>query len=115
MGKKVAGTCYIKVDGAQLEVSGGVECPLAPFKRESVVPGFYKEEELVPYTKLEAVLTPDFPREKIINGTDMTITTEMANGGTYVLTGAYLVDEPTHKGDDGKTELQFDGKKGYWQ
>jgi hypothetical protein len=33
----------------------------------------------------------------------------------YVLSGAYLVDEPSSKGDDGSVELQFDGTKGVWQ
>ena len=37
MGQKVAGICYIKLDGQQLEVSGGVECPLLDVKREAVM------------------------------------------------------------------------------
>ncbi|MCF7545828.1 phage tail tube protein, partial [Pseudomonas petrae] len=28
MGQKVAGTCYVKVDGTQLTLKGGVEAPL---------------------------------------------------------------------------------------
>ena len=48
MGKKVAGTAYIKVDGMQLTVTGGAEAPLMDKKRETVYPGYYKEEELAP-------------------------------------------------------------------
>ena len=59
MGKKVAGTVYVKVDGGQLTVSGGVECPLMDKKRESVAPGYYKEEDLTPYVKLSAIDDPD--------------------------------------------------------
>ena len=115
MGQKVAGTAYVKVDGAQLTITGGCEAPLMDVKRETVVPGFYKEERLPAYLKVTAVHTPDFPLKQLINGTDMTITCEFLNGKTYVLAGSYLVDEPSSKGDDGTIELQFDGIKGTWQ
>ena len=42
-------------------------------------------------------------------------TCEFNNGRVYVLSGAYLVDEPSFKADDGTVELQFDGIKGSWQ
>lgn len=115
MGQKIAGTAYVKVDGAQLTISGGAEAPLMDKKRETVYPGFYKEEELAPYLKMTALHTADFPRKALTEGKDMTITCEFNNGTVYVLSGAYLVDEPTSKGDDGTLELQFDGTKGVWQ
>lgn len=115
MGQRVAGTCYVKVDGAQLTITGGCEAPLMDVKRESVVPGCYKEEQLTPYVKVTAVHTTDFPLKKLATGTDMTITCEFNNGKVYVLSGAYLVDEPVSSGDDGTVELQFDGLKGVWQ
>lgn len=115
MGQRVAGTCYIKVDGAQLTITGGLEAPLMNVKRETVTPGFYKEELLAPYLKVTAVHTPDFPLDKLVNGTAMTITGEYNNGKVYVLSDAYLVDEPVSSGDDGTIELQFDGSKGVWQ
>lgn len=115
MGQRVAGTCYIKVDGAQLTITGGGEAPLMEVKRETVAPGFFKEEDLAPYLKFTAVVTPDFPRKQLTTGMDMTITCEFKNNSVYVLSGAYLVDEPTYNGEDGTVELQFDGLKGTWQ
>lgn len=115
MGQKIAGTAYVKVDGAQLTISGGAEAPLMDKKRETVFPGFFKEEELAPYLKMTALHTPDFPIKALTEGKDMTITCEFNNGKVYVLSGAYLVDEPSSKGDDGTLELQFDGVKGVWQ
>lgn len=116
---RVAGTCYIKVDGEQLEVSGGVECPLMEVSRETVMgtngPAGYKETAQRPFVKVTAVFVRDFPMDKVTKGTDMTVTAELANGKVYTLSGAYLVGEPTAKGDDGLTELEFDGKKGQWQ
>ena len=115
MGQRTAGTCYVKVDGTQLTISGNCEAPLSDKKRETIVPGFFKEEDLAPYLKVAAVFTPDFPIKKIVDGTDMSITCEFKNGKTYVLSGAYMVDEPSAKGEDGTLDLQFDGTKGIWQ
>lgn len=116
---RVAGICYIKVDGEQLEVSGGVEAPLSEFMRETVMgsngPAGYSEKAQRPYVKVSAILVPGFPRDKVVNGTNMTVTAEFPNGSVYTLSGAYLEGEPAAKADDGVTELEFGGKKGQWQ
>ena len=84
MAKRVAGTCYVKCDSAQLEVQGGVECPASDVNRETVMglagPAGYKETARAPYIKLTAIATPDFPRKTLADSTDMTITAELANG-----------------------------------
>lgn len=119
MAKRVAGICYIKVDGEQLEVSGGVECPIVDLKRETVMglsgPAGLKETALEPYIKLNAIFMPTFPLSTIQTNTDMTITAELANGKVYTLSGAFVKGEPAAKGDDGTVELEFGGKKGIWQ
>ena len=84
MGKRVAGTCFVKVDGDQLEVKGSLECTVGDTTREAVtstrgVVGI-KETVRVPSTKLTAIFMPDFPIDKLTTGTDMTITSELANG-----------------------------------
>lgn len=116
---RVAGICYIKVDGEQLEVSGGVECPLSDTVRETVMgvagPAGFKETAQRPFTKLSAILVPGFPREKIAKATDMTVTTEFPNGAVYTLSEAYLEGEAVAKADDGLSDLEFGGKKGQWQ
>ncbi|WP_339521831.1 phage tail tube protein [Pseudomonas sp. EL_65y_Pfl2_R96] len=115
MGQLVAGTAYVKVDGTQLTVSGGAEAPLMGVKRETVYPGFFKEEELAAYLKMTTIFAQDFPIKTLTNGRDMTVTCEFKNGKVYVLAGAYLVDEPSAKGDDGTVELEFNGTKGTWR
>ncbi|HDR9049462.1 phage tail tube protein [Burkholderia vietnamiensis] len=115
MGQKVAGTAYVKADGEQFSVTGGVECPLSDVKRESILPGLYKEEDRVPYVKVDAVFEKSFPIEKIQSADDMVVTVEFKNGRVYVLSGAYVVGEPAATGDDGKASLEFNGVKGRWQ
>lgn len=119
MGNRVAGICYIKVDGVQLEVKGGLETPLTEVKKEPVMSttgmAGTKEEPIAPFVKLTAIFTKDFPMDKIRNGTDMTVTAEMPNGKVYTLSQSELMGEPTVKGDEGEVELEFNGKKGVWQ
>ncbi|WP_256831725.1 phage tail tube protein [Pseudomonas sp. Pse1] len=114
MGKKVAGTVYAKVDGGQVTVTGGVECPLSDKKRETVAPGFFKEEDLAPYVKLTAIDDPDLPIQQLMTATNSTITVEFANGRIYVLSGAYIVGEPSTKGDEGTIDFEWNGDKGVW-
>ncbi len=115
MGQKVAGTCYIKVDGSQLVITGGVEVPVSKVKRETIVKGFYKEEDVTPFTKVDAVKTPGMDLAKITEGTNMVVTTEFKDGSSYVLSGAYVVDDATLTADDGKLSLRFEGISGDWQ
>ena len=119
MAKRVAGICYIKVDGEQLEVSGGVECPIVDVKRETVMglagPAGLKETALEPFIKLSAIFMPNFPLSTLQTNTEMTVTAELANGKVYTLSGAFLKGEPSVKGEDGTVDLEFGGKKGQWQ
>jgi hypothetical protein len=119
MGKRIAGTCYIKVDGDQLEVKGGVEIAGMPVTREAVmstagVAGF-KETVRVPSVKLTAIVGANFPLKKLQEGTDMTVTSELANGMAHTLSSAFLVGDPSIKAEDGEIDLEFNGVKGIWQ
>lgn len=116
---RVAGTCFFKVDGEQLELKGSLECPITDKTLETVmgltgVAG-YKETHRAPYIKGSFIFTPAFPLDKLNEGRDLTITAELANGKVYTLSGAYLIGEPAAKGDDGEVELEFNGTKGLWQ
>lgn len=119
MAKRIAGTLYVKVDGEQLEISGGFECPGMQVKREAVMSltgvAGYKETAVKPYVKMSALFLADFPLAKLQEGTDMTVTTELANGKVYTLSGAFIEGEPAIKGDDGTIDLEFSGSKGIWQ
>ena len=119
MANKIAGTCYIKVDGEQLEVKGSVEVPLSEKKRENVMglngSAGFKEMAQEPYVNLTALFTSGFPLSKITTGTDLTITAELANGKVYTLTGGFLTDPGPVKAEDGELELKFSGTRGEFQ
>jgi hypothetical protein len=115
---RVAGVCYIKADGIQLEVKGGIEIPFSPVNRETVMGlagnAGYKETAQRQYLKLTAVFTPDFPITTLANSTNMTVTAELANGKVFTLVSAYLEGETVSNGEEGTAEIEFTGKTGIW-
>lgn len=119
MANRVAGVCFVKVDGAQLEIKGGLEAPIQSNKREGVLgasgPAGYKETPVQPMVKVTAIFTADFPMAAVRDGTSMTITAEFANGKVYTLSDAFLANEAPAKGEEGEIELEFHGMRGAWQ
>ena len=119
MANRTAGICYVKLDGAQLEIKGGLEAPMAQTKREGVMsstgPVGFKESPVQPYVKATAIFTADFPMAQVREGTSMTITAEFANGRVYTLSDAFLAAEAPAKGEEGEIELEFHGMRGIWQ
>lgn len=119
MGRRIAGTCYFKVDGEQLELSGKAEAPLTTKKRETLVSttgvAGYKEEHRVDFIKGTFFIPPGFPRAKLDESDNMSITVEFANGEVYTLSGAYVVGEPSYDSEAGTAEYEFNGTKGIWQ
>ncbi len=114
MGQKVAGTSYVKVDGIQMVVAGNIEAPLGKVKRETIVKGYYKEDDAVPFVSGEYVIPKGLDIDKIMSGTNMTITTEFANGKVHTLSGAYVVDDTNVGSDEGKASIKFEGNEGDW-
>ena len=120
MGVRVAGICYVKVDGTQLEVKGSIECPLAATGKEAVMglsgTAGYKETAKRHFVKLSAIFTPDFPVAQLQSGTNMTVTAELANGKVYTLSGAWLEGDGNDvNGEEGTIDLEFSGLSGVWQ
>lgn len=118
MAQRIAGVCFVKVDGAQLEISGDVEIPLTEYKREAVMsltgPAGFKETALEPYVKVSALFTPDFPLNQLRTNTTLTVTAELANGVVYTLSNAFVRGEPKAKPVDGTIDIEFSGSQGQW-
>ena len=119
MGQRIAGIAYLKADGKQLEIKGGIEIPVSPVSRETVMSltgnAGFKETANRQFIKITAVFTRDFPIQTIAQGTNMTVTAELANGKVFTLAGAYLEGDTTSNGEDGTIELEFSGTTGVWR
>ncbi len=115
---RIAGTCYIKVDGEQLIVEGSVQFPLLNVNRETKMGSTgvagYSETDVVPSLTLSAFVPKDFPLEKLKQD-NLTVTAECANGMVYTLQGAYLVGEANYNPSDGNVTLTFNGEKHFLQ
>jgi len=115
--KRIAGVVYFKIDGEQLECTGSLQVPLNTKVRETVmgqtkIAGF--KETLRPgFISGAFAFDAEFPIEKVTDGEDLTITAELANGKTYVLSNAVLVDESDVANDDGTVEMRFEGDGEY--
>lgn len=118
MALRIAGVAYIKVDGTQYEIKGGIEAPLTQYKREAVMGltgqmGF-KETAREQYVKFDAGFVADFPINQLNNVTNATVTVEFANGRVYTLTGAYETGDSAANGEEGTAGLMFSGLNGVW-
>ena len=111
---RIAGTCYFKIDGQQLSLTGGIEVPMNTVVNDDII-GMEgsvdrKETHRAPYVKGTFKVPKDFPVNKITTSDQMTITAELANGQVYVLSSAWLHGEANHNAEEGTAELEFHGE-----
>lgn len=91
---RIGGTCYFKIDGQQLSLTGGIEVPMNRTVNDDII-GLdgsvdRKETHRAPYVKGTFKVPKNFPVSKITSSDEMTITAELANGQVYVLSSAWL-------------------------
>lgn len=116
---RIAGTCYFKLDGQQLSLTGGVTVPVNTKVNEDVI-GLdgsvdRKETHRAPYINGTFKVPEGFPLDKISNSVNMTAVAEMANGMVYVLVNAWLDGEAEVDAENGTAELAFHGEEGFYQ
>ncbi len=111
--KRIAGTAYIKVDGVQLALKGSIEVDPADVVREAVtgldgVHGF-KETPKAPAISVTVSKTPDLKLKSVIGWTGKTVTAELADGTTYVLSDAFQSGELKLNGAEAEVPVTFTG------
>lgn len=114
----LGGTAYVKVNGKQYLLKGSIVVSIAPKEREGVagmdgVHGFL-EKPRVPSISGDFTVTADTDLNEIQDMTDGTITVELNNGKTAVLTNAWFAGATDVDGAEGKVPLKWEGKAGYW-
>lgn len=116
---RIGGTCYFKIDGQQLSLTGGIEVPMNKNVKDDVI-GMagdidYTEKWRSPYIKGTFKVPKSFPVNKLVSSDLMTITAELANGQVYVLSSAWLHGEANHNAEEGTADLEFHGEEGDYQ
>lgn len=117
--QRISGTCYITVDGEELNLSGALQIPVNKYTRQAVTASGrvigYSETPVVPSISGNFYVDADFPLEKLRTATDMTIVAELANGMRYTLSDAFLAgDNANFAPEDGTVQLVFNGVRGDW-
>lgn len=115
---RIGGTCYFKIDGQQLSLTGGIEVPMNRTVNDDII-GL---DGSVPQGNSPCTLCQrtfkvpkNFPVSKITSSDEMTITAELANGQVYVLSSAWLHGEANHNAEEGTVDLEFHGEEGDYQ
>lgn len=110
--KKIAGTCYLKVDGTQYTLAGKMNVSPSMIEREgkaglSGVAG-YKETPRVPFVEADLHTTDDVSVETLDEVTSATVKVELANGKTYVFRDAWTTAAHEIDGAEGQVSVKFE-------
>ena len=113
---RIGGTCYFKIDGQQLSLTGGIEVPMNKTVNDDII-GLdgsvdRKETHRAPYVKGTFKVPKNFPVSKITSSDEMTITAELANGQVYVLSSACCTAKRTIMPKKARLILSSTVKKG---
>lgn len=115
MSKKVAGVCYLKVDGTQYALRGSLTVSPDSIEREGVagqdgVHG-YKETPRVPSISADITDTDGLSLEALLAITDATVTAELSTGKVYVLRNAWTKGGHELDTTEGQVSVTFEGMK----
>lgn len=120
MGKPIAGSCFVKTDGAalSLKMDGTLDITMSDVVRtaELSTAGVvgYSETPVAPSISGDFYVDSDFPLKTLCQNTAMTVIAELANGRTYTLSNAFVEGETNISAKDGTVSLKFVGTKGIW-
>jgi len=112
---RIAGTCYLKVDGTQYSLRGSLTVSPDDVEREGFagqdeVHG-YIEKPRVPSISADLTDTGGLSLDALRAMTDVTVTAELANGKSYVLRNAWTKGAHELNTAEGQVAVTWEGKK----
>ncbi|GGC94590.1 phage tail tube protein [Chelatococcus reniformis] len=113
MGQRIAGIAYFYVDGTQYPLKGNFTVSPSNIERAGIpgqdyVHGF-AENPKVPFIEGDVSLTQEVSIELLMTLTNSTVQADLANGKSYVLTGAWCTAALELNTKDGQTRVRFEG------
>ncbi len=111
--KAITGTCYVAINGEQLEAFGDWKVHMGTPKREELmghngVQG-YKEEQQAPYFEGSVRKTSNLDLKALFNARDITATLEANDGTSYVLRDAFAASDGEWSTEEGDVPVKFVG------
>ena len=115
---KVAGTCFIKVNGTQYSLRANMNISIGDNEKESVV-GLdryhgIKEKPRASFIECDITDSADLDIKVLENLTDATVTVELINGKVAVLREATQVKAIELNAEDGQMGIRFEAPRGEW-
>jgi hypothetical protein len=113
MAQRVGGVLKISYDGNQIPAKGSFVISPSSVEREGVagqdyVHGFV-EKPRVPFIKGQITTRAEVSLEDLLAITDATVTADLANGKSYVLTEAWTKGAFEIDTDEGHFDVEFQG------
>ncbi|WP_297668990.1 phage tail tube protein [uncultured Desulfovibrio sp.] len=110
-----AGRIYVKVDGQQYDAKGDFTYNLGADKRDAIVGADgihgYKETPQIPFIEGAFTDAPDLDLQKLAEGDNLTVTLELVNGKTIVLSNAWFAGEGGVTTGEGEISVRFESRK----
>lgn len=119
MSDRLGGVCYLSIDGVQLEVEtdgfdivDAGETKTAHMANGKLVG--YDAEPRAAKVSCTVALPKGWPRKKILESNELTVSFELANGEFGTLVDAFCSAEVTQSGSSGNTTIEFTGREIIW-
>ena len=111
--RRVGGIIFVKVNGELYNAKGDFSYNLGALRREPVVGmdsvhGF-KESPQIPFIEGTFTDSDELDLETLLNVRDATVTLNLANGKTVVLSEAWFASEGAVSTGEGEIEVRFEG------
>ena len=110
-----AGRIYVKVDGRQYDAKGDFTYNLGADKREAIIGADgihgYKETPQVAFIEGAFTDAPELDLQKLAEGDNLTVTLELVNGKTIVLSNAWFAGEGSVTTGEGEISVRFESRK----
>ncbi|MGX9966068.1 phage tail tube protein [Roseomonas sp. F4] len=109
-----AGTAYVKVDGIQLALQGGLTINFGTVVREPMMgmdgPHGFKETPMMPSIEASFTKGPEISLATLSSITDSTVTAECTDGTVFVLSEAFQSGELAFNAAEGTYSATFHGR-----
>ena len=115
---KVGGAAFIKVNGVQYKLRGGMTCGIGNVSRESVIGADsyhgFKEIPTVSFVECDITDTDGVDINELEKLEGATVTVELSNGKVAVLRDAVQINKLELNVADGQYTVRFEGPRGEW-
>lgn len=116
--RAIGGKVLVSIDGERVLVRGSVTSNIGQDRLRETVVGVdevhgFTDTVVAPFLQVDVTEIPEFPLSRFNAVTDATVTAELADGRTLILSHAAQIGELERNAEDGSIgSVRFEGTKG---